>query len=808
MGRRFFADFRESIRSLARAPRFALACIAVLGLGIGLSTAMFATLNAVLLRPLPVSDQDRVIVAWRENRARQADHVPTPLSQARTFAERSRTLGEVAFADRYFSQPLLLADGVHSLVANGDIVTGTFFHALGATPVLGRLFEPNDDRVGAEDVAVVSYRLWQREFGGASSVLGRQLSLHGSKSRFRIIGVAPQGFDYPAKTEIWMPLVPANPAVGEGEPLVDLYGRMVPGASPRAVAAELSAFLHEAERPEILRGTSGEVHTLPEVVLGDVRGAFVVFCVAVAVLLLIACINVAGLLLMRGVQMYREIAVRNALGASTVDIVRRQMAESVVLAGMGSVVGIGIAWGAVRLVRMVAPADLPRFDQIHLDPTALMAALLIALCTAMVFGIGPALVAARMDAAHLLRAGAVSLSGGRRHAQVREGLVVAQVAAAVVVLAVAGLVARSLLELQQARLGYEKERVMVFELGWDFDRMGTPDASRAYFDRLLPTLSAIRGVAAASALILAPFPSAGWDLSVVAADRSREEQTNNPALNLEMVSPSYFAVFQMPALRGRVLNETDREGAPRAVVLSESAATLLWPSGDAVGRQIMRAKGDTTRWTVVGIVADTRYREYRHPSATLYFSQHQPLIPIVATMVAIRTTADDPLSVVPQITAALHETDAGTVVSKVATMQQYLDGPLAQPRFNAMLLSLLAIAAALIVAVGLYVVLAFAVQLRNRELAIRAALGASPTSLCAMVLRAGARIVGGGLVIGLVLTFVVSRLIDSMLYNIASTDPLSIAAALGLLVSVAVIATFIPARRASRAPVAVLLRDG
>jgi predicted permease len=804
-------DLREASRSLRRTPRFTLLCASILGVGIGLSTAMFAAVNALLLRPLPILDQNRVAVLWAQNRNRP--HVPLAVSDARRFVEQSQTMPQIAFVDRYFSQPLFVRDAAEYFLGNGDLVSGNFFQTLGVAPALGRLLEPSDDRRGADPVVVLSYSFWQKHYGGSSTAIGRHLQVHGETTLRRIIGVVPRGFTYPANTELWLPLVPNSiaSATDTVASMVDLVGRLAPGASPLTAQSELTAFLHDPTQRETLRTLNAVVQPFPEIVLGNVRPTFRALSIAVAVLLLVACMNVAALLLMRGLEMGREIAVRTAIGASAGQIVRHQAAEGLVLAALSGAIGIAVARGALTFLIAVAPQNLPRFDAIHLDTAAVVAAFAITVVTAVLFATGPALVAARTDPSRLLRAGAQSLSGGRGHRRAREALMIAQVAAAVVVLSGASLIARTLLELQRAELGFEKDRVLIVELAWDFNRLGTSAGSRSYFDALLPRLYAIRGIEAASPILLAPFPAVGWGLVYRATDRPVQDQQNNPTLNIEVVSPGYFDVFRLRARRGRVLAATDREGAPSAVVLSEQAARILWPNGDALGKRLVPSADPLAApSTVVGIVADTRYENYRIPPPTIYFSQHQPPaapFDLVATMIAVRVTPEDPRTLLPQITTAVRETNAGVLVDKAVTLREHLDAPLAQPRFNAALLSTFAVAAALIVATGLYAVLAFTVRTRARELAIRSAIGATPGSLRALVLRSAAMIVGYGVALGLVSTLAGTRLFESMLYNLTSNDLASTAVGVSVLALLAFVASIAPARIASRVSMIALLRD-
>ncbi|MGQ0640991.1 MAG: ADOP family duplicated permease [Gemmatimonadaceae bacterium] len=802
-------DLRDAYRSLRGSPRFTLLCVAVLGLGIGLSTAMFAAVNATLLRRLPVAEQDRIIVAWGENRERNFTHLPFRIRQAREFAEQSRTLAAVAFVDYNPAWPFTFRDGERVYSLKRALVSGSFFKTLGVHLVLGQAFDEADDRVGPAPVAVISDAVWQQQFGGERSVIGRRLTLHATGATYTVVGVAPSGLEYPRGTDIWLPILPATtyaPA-DTSSAIVDVVGRLRPEATRDAAEADVTAFFRSPMQPEVLRQSAGVARTFTDIVVGDVRSPLTVLSVAVALLLLVACVNVAGLLLMRGVRRGREIAVRTAVGATSGRIVRQQMLEGLILGALGAVIGVAVANGALGTLRAAAPPELVRVDEIRVDGAALVAATLIALATAVAFAVGPALIAARTDTAQLLRAGACSLSAGRRGALTREWLVAAQVTAAVVVLSATALVGRSLRELQRVELGFDKSDVVILDLAWDFTRVTSADRSLATYDALLPRLEAIPGVAAASAILLTPFSgTGGWDVLFLATDRSATEQTSNPWLNMEVVSPSYFDVFRIPLRRGRYLTDIDRSGAPGAVVLSEGAARALWPNGDALGKQLMLARADSARWTVVGIVADTRYRDYRRARETIYFAHHQTPFPLVATMLAVRSAGIGMSDLVPQIRSVIRETDPTVLLAEAVTLDAHLDKPLAQPRFNTLLLGGFSLSALLIVLVGIYAALAFAVRMRAREFAIRTAVGASPSAVRALVFRTAFAMIGAGIVAGLLVTLAVTRALQPMLFLVSIYDPRSIATGIVVLLLAAFCASYPPARAATRVPGTNLLQ--
>jgi len=803
-------DLREGIRSLRRAPGFALACVLVLGLGIGLASAMYSVVYAVLLRPLPVQGQGQLVVGWGENRSSGFAHFPLLRAASDDFAAAARSLRQVAFSDYNGAYEVHVREGEVVFPLKRALVSGGFFATLGVTPLLGRLLTEADDHAGADPVAVIAEPLWRSRFGASRAVLGRRLTMHGTGQTYTVVGVVPAGVAFPAGAEFWAPFLPtaAGDRSGVTALHVDVVGRLQRGAAADDVASDLTSFFGDSTRGPIVPGIAGVAIGFPELLVGTVRRPLQLLAAAVALLLLVACGNVAGLLLMRGVDRAREVAVRKALGARATHLVRLQLAEGLVLAAGGAVVGVVVAVTALGALGRLLPGQLPRLDEAPLHLPVLVGACGLALVTTLLFGCGPAMAAARVNTAGLLRSGSASAGGRRRQRLMREGVVAAQVALAVLVLSASGLLLRTVRALQRAELGLDPARVMTVELAWDFTRVDTPARSAAAFDRLLPTVGAIPGVSAVSALHTLPFAgTAGMDGLVLAADRPATEQEGLRWFNLEITSPGYFDVFRVPLRGGRVIGAADRAGSPRVVVLSEGAALALWPGQDAVGRQVTLGTRDSTRWTVAGVVADTRYREFRRARETIYFAQQQSPFPVRVTGMAVRSAIDDPLTLMPALRAAVREVDPGLTVVAGTAMSTHLARPLAQPRFNAALLSIFGASTLMLVLAGLYALLSFAVRLRRRELAIRLAVGASPGALRHLVLRSAGGVVAVGVGGGLVLSLASARLIESLLYGVRSTDVVSLAIAAVLLAVVGALASILPARAAARAPASLLLRD-
>ncbi|HEX5436316.1 MAG TPA: ABC transporter permease [Gemmatimonadaceae bacterium] len=785
-------DARIGLRALRRSPAFALVAILTLALGIGLSTAVFTVADAVLLRPLPMRDQARVVALWGQDRKQGFDHYPLGLDDARAFARRSRSLEQVAFASYYGATavPVRLGDQITRL--HRALVSGGFFQMLGTRPVLGRALGDSDDVRGAAPVLVLSYAAWRQRFGGDPRVLGQQLRMYGSDLVYTVIGVMPQGLDYPRGTDFWAPLIPSTPLDRTSFIALDVIGRLRSGTTPADARGELTAFFARPEAPTPERALHGVAHTLPQLILGDIRPALLAFAAAAGLLLLITCINVANLLLVRGLARMREIAVRSALGAGRAQVVAQLLIENALLAIAGGVLGVAVAAGAVRCFVAFAPAGVPRLDEIHLNAAALAGAVAITGIAMLIFALAPAVMTSRVEPQQVLRSD-TRQGASRRSRFATEGLVVGQMALALLVLSAAGLIARSLIKLERAKLSLDPSHLLIGELAIRSDEYGSTAKQTAMLDALLPQLRALPGVLGASPVVAAPFSgSGGWDGAPAAEGETAADRAANPVLNMEVVAPDYFATLGIPILRGRGFTEADREGAQAVVMLSESAARHYWPSDNPIGKRLTMGGGSRQMLTVVGIVPDTRYRNLREARPSIYFPLHQSFFPFAPTTLAIRTSGSA-AALVPAIRRVIGETAPGVALVSARPFESYLDGPLAQPRLNALLLAIFAGAALALAAVGLFGVMATMVRQRTRELGVRMALGATATDLRRMVVRRGLVIAGLGVGAGLVGALLANRLLAGLLYDVSPTDGVTLAAVAAALLSVAGVASVIPA---------------
>ena len=793
-------DVRTSIRALRRTPGFAAAAILTLALGIGLSAAVFTIANALLLRRLPVQDQDRIVLLWGETPDKKYTNFPLDLSDVRAFIKDSRSLEKAAFFGYEGASELTSIDGERTSRVKSVVVGGDFFGVLGSRPALGRPLVDSDQQFGSAKVAVLSYAGWQRQFGGDSSVIGKRISIHEWATTFTVVGVMPEGLDYPRGVDFWVSVFPGNSDEALKYRSFDMIGRLTAGVTPAAAQAELTAYYGRSASP-FLRKVRGVAHSFPRTVVGDTRPAVFAFAAASALLLLLACANVANLLLVRGLGRAREVAVRSALGASRGQVILHLLAENALLALVGGLLGALVCVAAVRVFVAAVPASFPRLSEIKVDGVALAAAVAITVVATLLFALAPAIATSRANLLSTLGAG-VRHSEGRRSRLTTEALAAGQLAIALIVLSTAGIIARSLIALEKADLGLEPTRMLVANLAFDPGRY--PDAARQIqaLEAVRARLTAVPGVAGVSTSVSAPFAQ-GWDGHVRVDGQTEAQAATNPFVAMDVVANDHFSALGSAVLQGRHFTDADGPTAPKVVMLSESAAKYYWPNESAVGKRVGGA--GEGKLTVVGVVPDSRYRDLRQPRMAIYYPLKQSEFPFAPTTLILRTTGS-PTAIVPAVRRVLDEVAPGVVLANGASFSDYLDAPLAQPRLNAMLLAVFASAATILAAIGLFGVMATMVRQRTRELGIRMAIGATSTEIGGMVVRRGLVIAGVGSIVGVAGALATNRLVASMLYEVSPTDALTLLGVTLVLIVVALVATLIPARSSTRIDPVVALR--
>lgn len=803
-------DLRCALRSARRSPGFFVLATVILAAGIAMSTAIVTVLHTVALRDLPVPDQDELVVMYAEDPSRGFDHVPLTHAMFEEFGRSTNALSSVGGLQYAGAWPRDFLDGERHVRATGVIVTEGFFETLGRPAALGRTLRSSDQDAGAEPVIVISHGLWQREFGSEPDVLGRRLRfVSGGGLDLTVVGVMPRGFRLPGDADYWLPLErlyrtdDALARVG-----IDVIGRLAPGTTAEAAGDEYERYLRTQtfSRSDAYAGVSGVAVPLHEAEVGDVRPVLLIVSVAAALLVLIACFNIAILLLMRSSRRDHELHVRSALGASGRRIAGQLMTESAVIAGAGGILGTLLVGPILRLFLRFAPEGLPRLQDLSVSGATLAIGIGTTALVALLAGVVPALSVAGTGRGAVLRSGIVRSTGSGRSVWTRRVLVSAQFGLAVMVLAGAGLVLRSFDRLRSLEPGFEPQGVVHVELAGPLDVLGSPETTRAFFDRLLPALETRSGIERATVLAIGPFSGAGgYDGRYIAEGQTAADAERNPWLNFEIVSPEYFDVFGIAPVAGRLPTEADREGAPLAAIVSEGAAAALWPGEGAVGRRVRTAEAGSPWYEVVGVVPDTRYREYRDPRPSIYFTTGQSPYPFHPRQLAVRTSG--PIGpAVSTIRQVAGEIEPGVLVAVVSPMPDLMDEPLAQPRLNALLLTVFAATAMGLAAVGLYGILSFAVGQRRRELGIRQALGASRADVARLVLREGWIVALCGTAVGLALSLALGGTLRAVLYGVSPADPGTFAAALAFLTAVALGACALPARRAAAADPSELLR--
>jgi putative ABC transport system permease protein len=800
-------DLRIACRSLWRAKAFTAAATLTLALGITGITTMFAIVDGVLLRPLPVRAQDRLILAWKELRSSRFAHYPFGGPDVEAVVEASQLIERGAgVTSNGAVEWVAVEDGGASYV-HGALVTGAYFDVLGVHPILGRTLTRADDVTGAENVIVISHALWKRRYGGSLGTLGRRMTLGGTA--FTIVGVMPPGLDYPNDVAVWRTVrsVPAGGVFGDAAHFeIDLIARLRPGVTIDQATAELASIAKRLQAnapPDQPRDLVAVVRSFEEVIVGDLRPTMLALFGAVALVLLIAAANVANLLLLRGEVRSRELAVRAALGAGRSRILSLMFAESLTLATAAGAAALVASWWSLEALLSLIPDGLPRGDDIRIDTRVLAFAMGIAFLTALAACIVPALASVRRDLVAQLHNRGRGRSGGLG----RRALVATQVGLAVIIVAGAGLLTRSLLKLQTIDLGLSADRLVFIDLV-PSPKFKDPAHHSRFLDEVVVRLESTPAIVAATPVNVSPFSGlGGWDVPrFAAAGQTAGEAAANPSLNLESIHPNYFETFQIRILRGRSFTDADRQDAMNVAIVSEDVAARTWPAGDPIGKRLkMGGPGSEDPWlTVVGVAEPTRYRELAEARATLYLPAKQFLN--TARMLVVRSTAS------PNLIASLSRehvraVDPDVQVIRVVPFARLLDAPLARPRFNVWLVGIFALAALFLAAVGLYAVIAAFVRQRDREIGIRIALGATGNNVRNLVLTEAARLAGLGAAAGLIGALVTTRLVRGMLFEVDPLDAPTLAGAALLLILVSLLAAYVPTRRAQRVDPVAMLRS-
>ncbi|HYP26491.1 MAG TPA: ABC transporter permease [Blastocatellia bacterium] len=800
-------DLRYSVRVLLRQPGFTLIVVIALSLGIGANTAIFSAVNAVLLRPLPYDDPERLVWIWDQNIASGIQQEPVSFPNYSDYREQSQVFEDVAAFNRW--RPVLTTDGEPERIL-AEQVSASLFSVLRVEASAGRTFLPEEDQPGKNNVVILSHGLWKRRFGSDKDVVGKTVTLNGNPHT--VVGVMPSDFQHPAPDarrpiELWTPLGMDAGRMHRRLDFLNVIARLKPAASIEQARAEMGTISARLDQqyPETNAGWDTTVIPLHERFVGNVRPAMLVLLGAVAFLLLIACANVANLLLVRSTARQKEIAIRKALGATRGRLVRQFLTESLLLAMAGGLLGSLLAVLGIRILIALSPGNIPRIGEAGLDVRVLAFTLGLSLLTGVIFGLAPALEASNPDLNESLKEGGRNSGPGAGGGRLRSLLMIFEVSVALILMIGAGLMVKSFLRLQQVNPGFNPERVLTVELALPRLKYRENHQVLSFYKEVISRVENLPGVQAAAAVTSLPLGGGVSVLNIEIEGKPRPPSGHVIGAQSQVVSPSYFRAMGIPLLKGRLFTEQDVEDAPGVIVINDVMAERYWPGEDPVGKRISLVDAQTGPWLavigVVGNVYQVTLDAEPYPQMYEVYSQN----PARGAALVVRT-ASDPTGMVASVRAQVSDIDRDQPLYNVRTMEQVLADSVSHQRFNMLLISVFSAVALVLAGVGIYGVISYSVSHRSHEIGIRMALGAMRVDILRMVIEHGLKLALVGVGIGLVAAFVLTRVMSSLLYGVSAIDPLTFAGGTIVLIGVAVMACYIPARRATKVDPMTALR--
>jgi len=804
-------DIRYAVRKLSRTPGFTTIAAFTLALAIGATTAIFSVIDGVLLKPLPFRDPQRVV---RVTNLRDGNRMVSSVPDFLDIRAQSKSYASLAALD---NQAMNLTGGSEPERISAARVGATFWSLLGVTPQVGRGFAPNEDSQSAARTVVLSDGLWKRRFGGDRRIVGKTIALDGNS--FTVIGVAPAGFSFPDRPDVWIPLVFAqddlNPD-GRGAHWMGIMGRLAPNVTVTQATSELVTITRRLEQqyPESNTNMSGAVIPMQEYLVGDVRPALYVMLGAVAFVLLIACANVANLLLVRAASRESEMAVRTALGAGAWRLVRQLVIESVLLAMIGGVFGTLLALWGVDLLLSMAPNGLPRINEVTVNGSVLVFTAGVTAVTGVLFGLFPALHAARANVGGMLKEGMRGSSGGVASRRARNTLVMAEMALAVVLLVGAGLLIRSFSKLLAVDPGFRAERVVTFAIAAPDTKYGQYAQRRELVSNLVERMKRVPGAQGAAVVTGLPLSNIMMRTSAHIVGTPPERPGERKSTDVAMATPGYFTTMGIPLVAGRDFTDRDGSGAPVVSIVNQEFVKRYFPNENPIGKRIELGWDQDTASTggnmtlggeIVGVVANVKRRGLsQEVFPETYASYMQPTFSNFS--VVVRSTAD-PSTVMAAIRAQIRELDRDLPLSDLRQLKELVAASVSRPRFYTTILGVFASIALILAAVGIYGVISYAVSLRTRELGIRIALGATGRQVSGLVLQQGVGLAIAGVAVGGAGAYWLTRLLSKLLFGVSATDPLTFVGVAALLTAIAAIASFVPARRAAKVDPLLAMRE-
>ena len=796
-------DIRFAARSLWKRPGFTLIVVLTLALGIGANAAVFSVINAVLLRPLPYRDADRVVVVWQNNiKAGIADNAVSPANFI-DWSEQSSSFEAMAGIEPFgFS---LVGDGEPERFA-AALVTSGFFQAVGTDALIGRTFIAEDYQPGNERVVVLSYKLWQRRFGGDATVVGRKLTLSGQP--YVVVGVLPAEFQLPPDKEVWAPRVLSeNHRQNRGATYWNVVAKLKPGTTVHQAQEEMNGIAARlaAQYPNTNGEMGASVVPLFQQLTGQIQSALWILAGAVGFVLLIACVNVANLLLVRGAERQREFAIRRALGAERLRLLRQTLTESLLLVLVGGVTGVLLASWLVKLIPALSASKIPRVETVDMDLRVVLFACGVSVLTAIVFGLVPAIQFWRNDIQSTLKeSGRGPLAATPVRQRVRKALVISEVAIAVVLLTGAGLLVRSFVHLMQVDPGFTKENVLALQvfLGRNYQK---PDQITGFYDQSLEKIRALPGVETAAVIAAPPYLDLELDASFNIVGRPAPPPGSEESAFYSAVSSEYLNALKVPLKQGRFFTKFDDPTSQPVVVINEAMARRYFPNENPLGQRLVVMFGKTETREIVGVMGDVLYNGlHAQPRAQMFVPYAQA--PSSYMTFFVKTTTE-PNSQLAAVKGAIREVNPSQAFARTATMEELVSDSLKERRFNLFLLGMFAVMALLLATIGIYGSISYSTRQRTNEIGVRIALGAQSRDVLRLIVGQGLGLAVIGVVIGLAAAFLLTRAIKSLLFGVSPTDPLTFAAISVLLLFTALIASLIPARRATKVDPLIALRS-
>jgi putative ABC transport system permease protein len=801
-------DLKYGARMFWKSPGFTLVAVIALALGIGANTAIFSAVNTLILRPLPYRESNRLVMVWEFNRTKNVHQNVINPGNFMDWRDQNKVFEEMAaFID--FRTNLTGKEEPVEIPAQG--ATTNLFHVLGVEPIKGRGFTEEDATSDANPV-IISYNLWQTRFGGDPKVVGQRITLSGEEAT--IIAVMPAGFQWFIKKgsltgkapELWAPIQFTETNRGRGR-AYSAVARLKPGVTREQAQAEMNTIGSrlEQQNAQLNAGWGVEVVPLREQFVGEIRPALLILLGAVGFVLLIACANVANLLLARAAVRQREIAIRTALGANRWRVIRQLLTESLLLSTLGGVLGLMLAWWGIELLIAFSPPDLLTLEKISINPMVLVFTTAVSFLTGIVFGIAPALEATRTNTSEMLKEGGKGIGGSPRAKRLRAAFVIAEVALSLVLLVGAGLLVKSFMRLQSVNPGFNADNLLTMRVILPTSKYKEEAQKVAFFKEAVGRIQALPGVQSAGAVSFLPFTGLAAATSFKIEGKPEPPAGQRLSTDVRVTDENYFKAMGIPLVSGRTFNADEEREKRHVVVINETLARKYFPGEDPIGKRLTISMGEKPEPTeIIGVVGDVKHMSLDTEMKPMVYWPH-PELAYSGMTIVIRTTGD-PTQLAAPAQGAIQSIDPNQPVSDVRTMNQLLAESVARARFNTLLLGLFSAVALVLACVGIYGVMSYTVTQRTREIGIRMALGAKRGDVLRMVLGQGMLLAAIGVGLGVAAAFALTRLMASLLFEVSASDPLTFAAVSMLLALVALAACYIPARRATKVDPMTALR--